>query len=77
MRIKSCAPLPALILSLFAIGIICFESVIPSAIVITILYLFKITISYKTFFIILGIITLVRSCYCKPTRYTICIKEEK
>lgn len=77
MRIKSCAPLPALILSLFAIGVICLESIIPTAIIMVVLYLFNIAISYKTFFVILGIITLVRSCYCKPQKYTICIKEEK
>ena len=77
MRIKSCAPLPALILSLFAIGVICLESIIPTAIVVFILYLFKATVSYKTFFIILAVLTIIRSCYCKPAKYSICIKEEK
>lgn len=77
MRIKSCAPLPALILSLFAIGIICLESVIPAAIIVAILHLFRATISHKTFFIVLAVLTIIRSCYCKPAKYNIYVKEEK
>ena len=76
MRIKSTAPFIALILSLFALGVIAIESIIPTALVSIILYAFGVTISYKLFFSVLTLITIIRGSISKPPKFSVSIKEE-
>lgn len=77
MRIKSGAPIIVLIISLFAVGIIAIQSIVPTALVMIILYVFQVKITLKLFLIVLSIITIVRGSIAKPQRIQFIVKEEE
>lgn len=76
MKVKSGAPFITLILSLFALGIIAIESLIPAGLATLILYLFEVKVSLKTYVLLLSLITILRGSFTQQAKFQITIKEE-
>lgn len=74
--IKSAPPLISLIISLFAIGVIAIESIIPASIIYGILYFFF-NFNYKYFIAILVTLTLIRAAISHKPKMNIFVKVEE